>query len=76
MTLTILNTVEIQPRGLPEGVTEADAERALWSGWEFDTFLAGAVKASSHRQSRSRSFSRREGKAWYQLLLRHTSPPA
>jgi hypothetical protein len=81
VTITILNTVEIQPWGLPEGVTEADAEGVLWSGWEFDTFLTGgvgqgAVKALSHRQSKPRSFSRREGKDWYQILLRRTAPPA
>ena len=41
VTITILNTVEIQPWGLPEGVTEKDAEEFLWSGWEFDTFIDG-----------------------------------
>lgn len=41
VTITILNTVEIQPWGLPESITEADAEAILWSGWEFDTFFTG-----------------------------------
>ena len=80
VTITILNTVEIQPWGLPEGVTEKDAEEFLWSGWEFDTFLTGgvgqrAVKAASHRQSKPRCLSQPDGKDWYELLLRRTAPP-
>jgi hypothetical protein len=81
VTITILNTVGIQPWGLPSDVSEADADGVLWSGWEFDTFLTGgaglqAVKALSHRQSKPRPFSRREGKDWCQLLLRRTRPPS
>jgi hypothetical protein len=31
VTITILNTIEIQPWGLPEGTTEAEADQLLWS---------------------------------------------
>jgi hypothetical protein len=80
VTLTILNTVEVRPWGLPGGVTVDQAEEVLWSGWEFDTFFTGhagkrALMASSHRQSKPRPFSRRDGKDWFQLLLRRTAPP-
>jgi hypothetical protein len=81
VTITILNTVEIRPWGLPEeDTTEAEAEETLWSGWEFDTFFTGsrdrrAAKAASARQSKPRSFSRPEGKDWYELLLRRTRTP-
>lgn len=80
VTITILNTVEIRPWNLPDGIGEAEAEKVIWSGWEFDTFLIGsrdprAKLAASHRQSKPRPFSRREGKDWYQLLIRRTRPP-
>lgn len=76
-TITILNTVEIQPWGLPEGVTEPEADQILWSGWEFDTWFYGGreKKASDHRHSIPRRLSRVEGKDWYELLLRRTAPP-
>jgi hypothetical protein len=80
VTVTILNTAEIRPWGLPDNVTVGEAEEVLWSGWEFDTFFTGgagkrALMASSHRQSKPRPFSRRDGKDWCQVLLRRTAPP-
>lgn len=80
VTITILNTVDIRPWGLPQGVTEKGAEEFLWSGWEFDTFITGgigerAVEAASHRRSKPRRLSQLDGKDWYQLLIRRTAPP-
>jgi len=80
VTITILNTVELRPWTLLDGVTEAEAEEVIWSGWEFDTFWVGsrdqrAKKATSNRQTKPRPFSRREGKDWYELLMRRTRPP-
>lgn len=75
VTITILNTVEIQPWGLPKGISEHDADKILWSGWEFETFISGRKKASDHRHSIPRRLSRPEGKDWYELLIRRTAPP-
>ncbi len=74
--ITILNTVNVQPWGLPDDVSQADAEAVIWAGWEFNTFFGPAVgHAVSRRQSRPRSYSRVSGKDWEQLLLRETRPP-
>lgn len=80
VTITILNTVDIRPWALPKDFDETGAEEIIWSGWEFDTFFTGsrdprAKLAASNRQSKPRPFSRREGKDWYQLLIRRTRPP-
>jgi hypothetical protein len=80
ITIVILNTVDLRPWNLPDSVDEAEAEKIIWSGWEFDTFFVGsrdprAHLAASRRQSKPRPFSRREGKDWYQLLIRRTRPP-
>lgn len=80
VTITILNTVDLRPWNLPHGITETEAEGVIWSGWEFDNFFIGsrdprAKRASSHRQSKPRPFSRPEGKDWYELLIRRTQPP-
>jgi hypothetical protein len=74
--VTILNTVDIRPWAIPEGVSHADAEAVMWAGWEFNTFF-GPVSghAANNRQSRPRPYSRATGKDWEQLLLRETRPP-
>jgi hypothetical protein len=81
VAISILNTVDINPPGLPKGVTQYEAEAVIWAGWEFDTFLTGglgkeAIQAVSHRQSKPRSFSRRAGRDWCEFLIRRTRPPS
>jgi hypothetical protein len=81
VTVSILNTVDLRPWNLPESVSETEAENFIWSGWEFDTWFVNpkgdprSKLAANHRQSKPRSFSRREGKDWFELLLRRTRPP-
>jgi hypothetical protein len=73
--VTILNTVDIRPWGLPEGVSQADAEAVLWAGWKFNTFFGPAAAHDlSSRQSRPRMYSRASGKDWEELLLWETHP--
>lgn len=74
--VSILNTVDIRPWGLPEDVTIAEAEAAIWAGWQFNTFFGPAnAHAASPRQSKPRQYSRASGQDWEELLLRETVPP-
>lgn len=56
--VTIVDSANIVPESLPAGVSEAEARRWLWTGWQFNTFytVPGAM-AASPRQSYPRRFS-------------------
>lgn len=57
---------------LPEGVTEAQAERAIWAGWRFSTF---DDSAESPRRSHPRRYSRVHGEDYESLVLVRTVSP-
>jgi hypothetical protein len=58
--------------GLPEGVTQEEAEAFIWGPWEFNT--EAKDKIVSTRQSKARPYSRMSGKNWDLLPLRATQP--
>jgi hypothetical protein len=58
--------------GLPDGVTQAEAEAFVWGGWEFNT--GASEQVVSNRTTKPRSYSLADGKNWDVLSLRHTQP--
>ena len=58
--------------GLPDGVTQEQAEAFVWGPWEFNT--GASVQVVSNRESRPRPYSRISGKNWDLLSLQATRP--
>lgn len=59
-------------RGLPDGVTQEEAEAFVWGQWEFNT--GASAQVDSNRTTRPRSYSLVTGKNWDVLSLRRTRP--
>jgi hypothetical protein len=74
VTVTILDEAGQDDwiHGLPDGVTQEDAEGFVWGPWEFNT--AASDNVVSNRQSKARPYSRMSGKNWDLLVLRATRP--
>lgn len=58
--------------GLPDGVSQKEAEAFVWGPWEFNEDASNRVANS--RTSRPRHYSRADGKNWEILELRLTRP--
>lgn len=58
--------------GLPEGVTQEEAQAFVWGPWEFNAMASAQVV--SNRETRPRAYSRVSGKNWDLLALVHTRP--
>jgi hypothetical protein len=58
-------------RGLPDGVSQKEAEAFVWGPWEFST---DASQVANNRTSRPRRYSRADGKNWDIFELRLTRP--
>jgi hypothetical protein len=74
VTVTILDEAGADhwAHGLPDGVTQAEAEAFVWGGWEFS---AGAsAQVVSNRTTKPRAYSLVGGKNWDLLSMRHTQP--
>jgi len=74
VTFTILDETgkDHWGRGLPNGVTQEDAEAFVWAPWEFNK--AASAQIVSNRESRPRAYSRVSGKNWDLLPLSRTRP--
>lgn len=73
MTATILDDGKDHwDGGLPDGVTEEEAQAFVWGGLEFNPEASG--KVVSNRESRSRPYSNVSGKNWDVLPMRATRP--
>jgi len=59
-------------RGLPDGVTQAEAQMFVWGPWEFNT--GASEQVVSNRVSRTRAYSLTTGKNWDLLPLTRTRP--
>lgn len=59
-------------RGLPEGVTQDDAEAFVWGGWEFN--IGASEQVVSNRTTRPRAYSLVTGKNWDLLSMNRTRP--
>ncbi len=58
--------------GLPQGVSQEEAEAFVWGPFEFNT--GASAQVVSNRETRPRSYSRVSGKNWDVLSLRATRP--
>jgi hypothetical protein len=74
VTVTILDEAgqDHWTRGLPDGVTQEEAEAFVWGPWEFNT--GASEQVVSNRESKPRPYSRVSGKNWDLLALRATRP--
>jgi hypothetical protein len=74
VTVTILDEAgqDHWTRGLPDGVTQDEAEAFVWGPWEFNT--GASEQVVSNRESKARPYSRVSGKNWDLLSLRATRP--
>jgi hypothetical protein len=74
VTFTILDETgkDHWSRGLPDGVTQEEAEEFVWGPWQFNT--GASVQVMSNRQSKPRRYSRVSGKNWELLPLTRTRP--
>jgi hypothetical protein len=74
VTFTILDETgkDHWVRGLPDGLTQDEAQAFVWGPWEFNT--AASVQVVSNRESRRRPYSRVSGKNWDLLPLTRTRP--
>lgn len=74
VTVTILDEAGADhwAHGLPQGVTQAEAEAFVWGGWEFNT--GASAQVVSNRTTRPRPYSLADGKNWDLLSMRHTQP--
>jgi hypothetical protein len=74
VTVTILDEVgkEHWACGLPDGVTQEEAEEFVWGPWEFNT--GASAQVVGNRESRPRPYSRVSGKNWDLLSLQPTRP--
>ena len=59
-------------RGLPDGVTQEQAETFVWGPWEFNT--GASAQVVSNRETVPRTYSRVSGKNWDLLSLIPTRP--
>jgi type II secretory pathway pseudopilin PulG len=59
-------------RGFPAGVSEDDARRFVWGPWEFNT--GASAQVTGNRTTRTRPYSRSDGKNWDRLSLSRTRP--
>lgn len=73
VTLTILDDQDHWAAGLPDGVTQDEAEAFVWGPYEFD--ISAFAPFVSNRQSRPRPYSRLSAKDWELLPLTRTGPP-
>lgn len=58
--------------GLPQGVTQEEAEAFVWGPWEFNT--GASTQVVSNRTTRPRAYSLVTGRNWDRLGLRRTQP--
>ena len=74
VTVTILDEAgqDHGVHGLPQGVTQQEAEEFVWGAWEFNPEASSQVV--SNRESRPRPYSRLSGKNQDRLGLRATKP--
>ena len=74
VTLTILDETGTDhwAHGLPQGVTQEEAEAFVWGPWQFNT--GASAQVISNRQTRPRAYSRVSGKTWDRLALERTRP--
>jgi len=74
VTVTILDEARQDhwAGGLPDGVTQEEAEAFIWGPWELDTGAGEPVV--SNRQSKPRTYSKMSGKECGLLPLRATRP--
>jgi hypothetical protein len=59
-------------RGLPDGVTQEEAEAFVWGPFDFNP--GASAQVISNRQSRPRPYSRASGKNWDVLAMQDTRP--
>jgi hypothetical protein len=74
VTVTILDEAgqDHWTRGLPDGVTQGEAEAFVWGPWEFNT--GASEQVINNRESKARPYSRVSDKNWDLLSLRATRP--
>lgn len=74
VTVTILDEAgqDHWGRGLPDGVTQEEAEAFVWGPLEFNT--GASEQVVSNRESRPRPYSRVSGKNWDVLSMTVTRP--
>jgi hypothetical protein len=74
VVLTILDETgrDHWTRGLPDGVTQEQAEAFVWGPWEFNT--GASTQVVSNRETVPRPYSRVSGKNWDLLSLTPTRP--
>jgi hypothetical protein len=74
VVITILDEVgkDHWGHGLPDGVTQEEAQAFVWGPWEFNT--GPSAQVVSNRESRPRPYSRVSGKNWDLLGLTATRP--
>jgi hypothetical protein len=74
VTITILDEVDREhwARGLPDGMTQEQAEAFVWGPWEFNT--GASAQVVSNRTTKARSYSIVTGKNWDLLALNRTRP--
>ena len=58
--------------GLPDGVSQEEADAFVWGPWEFNTDASS--KVANNRASRPRRYSRADGENWAILELKLTRP--
>jgi len=74
VTVTILDEAgqDHWGRGLPDGVTQEEAQAFVWGPWEFSKGMSEQVV--SNRESRPQPYSRVSGKNWDVLPMAPTGP--
>lgn len=74
VVISILDETDMDhwSHGLPDGVTQEQAEAFVWGPWEFNT--GASAQVVSNRESQPRPYSRISGKNWDLLSLRATRP--
>jgi hypothetical protein len=74
VTVTILDEAgsDHWGHGLPDAVTQQEAEAFVWGPWEFNT--GASAQVASNRTTKPRAYSLITGKNWDLLSLRRTQP--
>jgi hypothetical protein len=74
VTIMILDEVGADHwgRGLPTGVSQEEADSFVWGPWEFND--GATEQVATKRITRSRRYSRLDGKNWDRLALKRTRP--
>jgi hypothetical protein len=74
VTVTILDDSDADhwSRGLPDGVTQQQAEAFVWGAWEFNTGASDQV--DSNRTTKPRAYNRVNGRNWDLLSMNATRP--